>query len=129
MWIIVEFGLLPAAGIDRGEVFGVAPTGRHSTGIVTQPSPRKSARSGIENGLKVFAEPVVRVCDRPAKRGEVRSPRWLMMGQRAPGGTYVAESRATDDITAMYDDGILEVRVPVDTDRTDVTTVPIKNRR
>jgi len=33
-----------------------------------------------------------------------------------------------DEIMATYDDGILEVRVPVDTDAKSITTVPIKNR-
>ncbi len=34
----------------------------------------------------------------------------------------------TDDISATYDEGILEVRVPVDVDRPNAKAVPIKNR-
>ena len=41
---------------------------------------------------------------------------------RLPAGAHA------DDIAATYDDGILEVRVPVDADGETVTTVPIKNR-
>ncbi len=41
---------------------------------------------------------------------------------RLPAGAQV------DEILATYDDGILEVRVPVDADSSSVKTVPIKNR-
>ena len=34
----------------------------------------------------------------------------------------------TDEVTATYDNGILEVRVPVDTDAPEITTIPIAKK-
>jgi HSP20 family protein len=38
------------------------------------------------------------------------------------------EGARTDDVTATYDDGVLEVRVPVDTDGIETRTVPIARK-